>query len=142
MASYLPSLTGYEVRNGGFSDRPPAIRLHSLCPYRGGAFCQACPSEGHREYQQPALCRGYLHLRQPMRGEARSHRSSGYVLRPVSLVLWGSVLFFEPASGDFVIQPSIDSHDQSMASNCSQASNPFCQNRSKTPASRHSWKRR
>ena len=43
-----------------------------------------------------------------------------------------------PASGDLVVQPSIDSHDQSIASNCSQASNPFCQKRSNTPASRHS----
>ena len=29
-----------------------------------------------------------------------------------------------------------------MASSFLQASNPFCQNRSKTPESRHSWNRR
>lgn len=50
--------------------------------------------------------------------------------------------FFVPDSGDLVIQPSIDNQDQSMPSRCSQASKPFCQKRSKTPASRHSWKRR
>lgn len=50
--------------------------------------------------------------------------------------------FFVPDSGDLVIQPSIYNQDQSMPSRCSQASKPFCQKRSKTPASRHSWKRR
>lgn len=50
--------------------------------------------------------------------------------------------FFVPDSGNLVIQPSIDNQDQSMPSRCSQASKPFCQKRSKTPASRHSWKRR
>lgn len=50
--------------------------------------------------------------------------------------------FFESACGDFVRQPSIESHDQSIESCCSLASKPFCHNRSKTPASRYSWKRR
>lgn len=50
--------------------------------------------------------------------------------------------FFVLDSGDLVMLPSIDNHDQSMPSRCSQASKPFCQKRSKTLASRHSWKRR
>lgn len=50
--------------------------------------------------------------------------------------------FFAPDSGDLGMQPSIDSHDQSMSSRCLQSSNPFCQKRSKTPALHHSWKRR
>lgn len=40
--------------------------------------------------------------------------------------------FFVLDSGDLVMLPS----------RCSQASKPFCQKRSKTLASRHSWKRR
>lgn len=46
--------------------------------------------------------------------------------------------FFVPAKGDLVRQPSSDNHDQSITFRCSQASKPFCQKRSKTPASRHS----
>lgn len=53
-----------------------------------------------------------------------------------------SACFFVPDSGDLVMQTSIDNHDQSRPSRCSQASKPFCQKRSKIPASRHSWKRR
>lgn len=65
-----------------------------------------------------------------------SHQATLYALFPP--VCRVPSCFFEPASGDFVMQPSIESHDQSMASSCSQASNPFCQKRSNTPASRHS----
>ncbi len=65
-----------------------------------------------------------------------SHQTALYA--PFSPVCWVLACFFEPASGDLVIQPSIDNHDQSIVSNCSQASNPFCQKRSNTPASRHS----
>ncbi len=69
-----------------------------------------------------------------------SHQTALYA--PFPPVCWVPACFFEPASGDLVIQPSIDSHDQSIASSCLHASKPFCQKRSKTPVSRHSWKRR
>lgn len=65
-----------------------------------------------------------------------SHQTTLYALfSPVGVV---PACFFEPVSGDLVMQSSIDSHDQSIASSFSQASNPFCQKRSNTPASRHS----
>lgn len=48
-----------------------------------------------------------------------SHQTALYA--PFSPVCWVLACFFEPASGDLVIQPSIDNHDQSIASNCSQA---------------------
>lgn len=84
------------------------------------------------------ICSGYNQCkRKPIRV---SHQTALYA--PFSPVCWVPAYFFEPASGDLVIQPSIDSHDQSIASNCSLASNPFCQKRSNTPASRHSWNRR
>ncbi len=69
-----------------------------------------------------------------------SHQAAFYSL--FTAVCGVAACFFEPASGDLVIHPSSDSHDQSIASRCSQASRPFCQKRSNTPASRHSWKRR
>lgn len=68
------------------------------------------------------------------------HQAALYALFPP--VRGIAACFFVPDSGDLVIQPSIDNHDQSMPSRCSQASKPFCQKRPKTPASRHSWKRR
>lgn len=68
------------------------------------------------------------------------HQAALYALFPP--VRGIATCFFVPDRGDLVIQPSIDNHDQSMPSRCSQASKPFCQKRSKTPASRHSWKRR
>lgn len=64
------------------------------------------------------------------------YQASLYPLFPA--VRGAAAWVFEPDSGDFVIQPSIDSHDESIASSCSQASSPFCQKRSNTPASRHS----
>ncbi len=79
-----------------------------------------CSSDHHRERQSVRI----------------GHQTALYA--PFPPVCWVLACFFEPASGDLVIQPSIDSHDQSIASNCSQASNPFCQKRSNTPASRHS----
>lgn len=80
------------------------------------------------------ICSGYNQCkRKPVRV---SHQTALYALFPT--VCRVPACFFEPARGDLVIQPSIDSHDQSIASSCSQASNPFCQKRSNTPASRHS----
>ncbi|STP81673.1 Uncharacterised protein [Edwardsiella ictaluri] len=58
---------------------------------------------------------------------------------PASLCLWDCGLFFLNRSA---VHPFTDNHALSMASNCSQARNPFCQNRSTPPASHHSWKRR
>jgi len=43
---------------------------------------------------------------------------------------------------NFIIAPSIASHDQSMSSSASSASNPKRQNSSNTPAWAHSWNRR
>lgn len=78
--------------------------------------------------------------------DQRQRKPVGVRQKATLYVLFPSVrgiaaCFFVPDSGDLVIQPSIDNQDQSMPSRCSQASKPFCQNRSKTPASRHSWKR-
>ncbi|STP84045.1 Uncharacterised protein [Edwardsiella ictaluri] len=69
-----------------------------------------------------------------------SHQTALYALFPS--VRGIAACFFVPGSGGLVIQPSIDNQDQSMPSRCSQANNPLCQKRSKTPAARHSWKRR
>ncbi len=64
------------------------------------------------------------------------HETAFYPLfSPVCRVFAG---FFVPAKGDLVRQPSSDNHDQSITFRCSQTSKPFCQKRSKTPASHHS----
>lgn len=133
-----PPLTGYEVHSDDFSDTIPTIPLHTLCPCTTGPLARSARLEGiERICNQLYVVRICSSDNQCKRKPVPvSHQTALYA--PFPSVCWITACFFEPASGDLVIQPSIDSHDQSIASNCSQASNPFCQKRSNTSASRHS----
>ena len=95
-----------------------------------------CPPEWPREYLRSALCCEYLHRLLTVRAH---HQTELYALLPS--FCRAVACFFEPASGDLVIQPCIDNHEQSMVPVYSQVSDLCSQYCLKTSALRHSRKR-